>query len=77
MHVPLHAPAHARQAKQQGSGVTCSWSTVHWPLVWQSGQVSGRTSVSVCRYEPEGTHNPRWLGPFDAQGAHFTTIRGD
>ena len=22
-------------------------------------------------------HNPRWLGPFDAQGSHSTTIRGD
>ena len=21
-------------------------------------------------------HSPRWLGPFDAQGSHFTSIRG-
>ena len=42
-------------------------------------RVSQLAQHELDRLAPEGAHNPRrvLVGPFDAQEAHYTVIRGD
>ena len=43
----------------------------------KSARRAGGSGSRCARSRPEGAQNPRRIGPFDAQGAYCTVIRGD